>query len=926
MTAVGSHIARTSIVYYVSLAILALRGLILIPLLLRLLGTLGYGTYILAVSGVSYGIIIIQMGLDSALYQYLTPALRTPRASVLFWTAILTAASWASVLVIAAAIFPVGPAGRLVLSCVCVAAGQVLWGLSLAPYRCDERSGIYTGTAISINFGDFLITLSVAALSHSLAIVLGSLAFYHLTAAIVLLTTQARKLPPQLWSRVEFDRMIRFGANGLLNQLVVAGYFVWDRIFISLTAGVAMVAAYAPGMALAACILPLAGTSAFTLPTLLVRDAVRRSPRLTRTIMRHAIQQYVLMAIPAVAGITLIARPFLNAITSPSLAAIGTPVAWLAAGAVLANGLARFAILALRARGEDRWLLRSLLLNFATFVALSAIPSSLWPAYAPVATASAILAVNSSQLFFAYRHLGNHVPNVLTPSLFLTPAIATLGFVCLRFVVTLTSLVDVIEYVVAAIAIYVAVGMAIERVSILSLWRMLRSPAELPETELRPGSTKLEERPSILLHSGPNHLFCSIGILYAAELAETFKVHVILSEYRNSNITSAMIGALRRRNIDIHWIPDRRWLSKHEANYDLVSQLLETSRPLAVFLNDDTGEFNIAMARAARKSGARVICFQTGAFGEAPALDYEYAVNTHGALWARERGLPMLAGRTLIAARLLAWHYWHYYLAPLLIGHRPYRGPSSLYLRRGHIGQRDGEAYLCYEPGGPRIAIKAGTPSESVVPIGHPLLRSAGKTMLAEISSCPEGVGARAALLLVNLPGDPSATLTGQEGKSDTVAMVVDATVGLAAALSKNYDQVLVKPHPGLVRIGNILDQLKSALKKCPQVTILDPKLDAVWLLPFVRIVVGDTSSVLKFARYFPGLIIVSTCFSDRPLKTFHASDAGLHVFATWRDVVASNLAALAPADGVGILPEGATLEPIVEVLTRRGLLSRRLT
>lgn len=919
MTNVGSHIARTSLVYYATVMMLSLRGIILIPLLLHTFGPETYGLYILALSGVSYGVVVAQFGLDSSIYQYLTPVLKTDAARDVFWTALQTAAAVAFIGMLVAAIVGLGGVGGdlgiLILACALASSGQVLWGLSLTPYRCEERSGVYMTTSMSTTLGDFLLTATVAFLFRNLAIVFCVLATYHLSVASVLLVLQHRRLPFKCWSVSQFVKLVRFGFDGLVNQLFITGYFVWDRTIVSIAAGLSAVAAYAPGMAMGAVVLPLAGTSTFTLPTLLARPSIHRSPSAKRAVLRQAIRQYSLMALPAAVGAALISGPFLQIITTPALAAVATPISWVACAAVLASGLARFAILSLRADGDDGWLSKNLVAHFAVFVLLAGGASWFWPAHAPLVVAISILLVNLSQTVSVFIRLRCFVTNVLAPSLFITPMIGAAVFSVVFAFFYPRGIPAILLMVAVSVVLYAVVCMALERVLPRDLLAMIRKQADLNFTE---AVESVSAKDPVLLYSGPNHLFASSGIFYAVELADAFEVHVILNEYGSQAITQAMLDALARRQIQVHWLPDRRGLHKHEAYRDFCDNLLERVPTKIVLVDDDMGPFNIVLVRRARHLGARVVCFQTGTFDRSNASDFRTIVAVQARLLADRFHLPFWLASIWIIARTHLRHVWGYYWGPVLSGFRPYPGPSSVYLRRSHTGRRGGERFLCYEPGAYAIAVQDGTPEEQMVAIGHPLLRETGRRLFAEIYPSPDYVAENAALLLVDIP---IVAQTKQAEECDS-ASLAGRVAAVADALSRRYGQVLIKPHPVLQGHSAFLSTLQHSLADNKAIQMLEPSVNALGFLQVVRAVVGEQSTVLKLARYFPNLLVISAGFSVLPRRPFHASEAGLLVFDHWREIIEADISATPPIARASLAPEGvAPSLTVVDILHQCGML-----
>lgn len=913
---IGPHVARVGVFYYVFFALQAVRGIVLIPLLLNILSAPGYGVFVLALTAASYGVVIAQLGLDAALYQYLTPALGTKREGSIYWSAILAAAAWTGVVIAlgagAASFFPSlspfltwGTAGAV--------AGQVLWGLALAPLRCRERVFTFLCLTNVVMAGDLVLTLAAAAWFRNVEAVILSIGAFHAATALLFQSARMRATP---FASVSFDearRLVSFGVRGVVNQLMLAGYFVFDRTLISLAAGVAAVAAYTPGMALGAVMLPMANMASATLPTLLARGEARHSATLKRAIIHAALRQYALIAVPACAGIALVAGPFFTLVAPAEIAATATRVAILAAAAMFASGLGRFAVLALRVEGGDPWLMRSVAAHFAAFLVLATLVCVVFTAHAAIGMAAAILAVNIAQTIAVYRRLARHGRGLVAPALFVTPAVGAAAFSIPLSAVPPHDALQLGLFVAAAIVLYGVTVMALERMGPRALWRLLRTPAALPNAQAPEAAKPEDARPSALLCSGPNHLFVSIGAFYAAELAETCRVTVLLHEYGRAAITDRVMAALHKRDIRIRWIPDRRRLAKHRTNQELVTHVIEETRPALALLDDDMGEFNIVLAEAAKEHGARVVCFQTGAAGENFRDGYLYAVDVLGPALAARHGLPRFLGRWRMIAISHLKHHWHYHAGPFLAAGRMYRGASSLFLRTGAPCQRDGEAWLVYEPGAPEIYRAWGTPPSRVIPVHHPLRRPAGRAMFDDIAPDVVAEESPAAVVLFDLPLEPAG-----DADQNHAAQAVAAAGALAQELSRFHGRILVKPHPALAGMPELLERLADAMRPYPGTVLLEPRIDGVALLSNAALLIGETSNVLKIARYFSGVTVVSAAYSRTPRELFHASAAGMHVFPTVYDAIAAGLSELRPLAG-DAAPEGAVEEGLAETLRRCG-------
>jgi O-antigen/teichoic acid export membrane protein len=477
---VAGHIARTNLLFFASIAVQSLRGLILIPLLLRLLHASGYGQWVLVASWVSYAIIVLLLALDTSIYQYVTPAMGTPRSRAIYWTILRIAALWSAALfaIVGIGILVFAPAvvAMLVMACGALAIGQTFWTLLLTPFRCEERTHLFFGTSTLILLGDFAVTAATAALFRQLLPVVVVLAAYHLSVALILFVVQQRRFPALPWLREIVRPSLIFGVSATYLQLLSSGFFVFDKSIVSHFAGVAALAGYAPPMALAIVLLPLNASGTVTLPTLLVRPEVRASKHLKSVIFQHALQQWGLITIPAAVGVALIAKPFLTIIVGPTLAASSLPIAALAAATLVAEGLCRFSYMGLRVENEVAWLTIAKSLQFAGFLVGAILLCILLPQRVPIVVVAAIFVSNFVFAVIGMVRLRRYTAGVITARTFATPLAGTAAFLPLMVVLPwVTSILGLIGFVTAAIIIYAFTAMLIERVSPLEFWRVLKS-------------------------------------------------------------------------------------------------------------------------------------------------------------------------------------------------------------------------------------------------------------------------------------------------------------------------------------------------------------------------------------------------------------------------------------------------------------------
>ena len=472
------HIIRTNLFFFLNVLVQGLRGLVLIPLFLRLMHPVGYGQWVLVMSWAGYALVVALVGLDLSIYQYVTPKLRTDSGRSIYWMIVRIALFWTAALYLIVAGTAVGCATgdvtRIVLFGGLYVCGQTFWMLFLAPFRCEERTYIFLLSQILITLGDFLVTVFTAFAYRALPPILFALAAYHLSVALLLFLIQRRRTPYRAPLKLPMRSYFTFGASMTATQLITMGFFVMDKSIITYFTGLQTLASYGPALSLALILLPLSAAGTVTLPTLLVRTEVRNSVEIKKAILRSAIKHWGLLALPCALGIAMLAQFALTILASTALAKTGTSITWVATAALLADGLTRFANVALRTEGDIYWPAYVKVVHFIVFLLVGVAAVAAEPHHAGLLVISTILITNLSYMIFCYARLRRYIPHLLQPRIFTTPLVGcaaiTAWFV---FSPALATVLNALLFVAISVVIYGVVIMMMERVSPGKLARTL---------------------------------------------------------------------------------------------------------------------------------------------------------------------------------------------------------------------------------------------------------------------------------------------------------------------------------------------------------------------------------------------------------------------------------------------------------------------
>lgn len=436
-----------------------------------------YGRWVLVMSWASYAYVVTLMAFDISVYQFVTPVVRETGGRAVYWTILRISAIWAMILLglsfASASAIDEHNIRWIVIFCSLYVAGRAVCVMFLTPYRCEERTALFFCSTALIDFIELCIITAVLFVARDLLSILAWLAIYYWLAGAFLFLWQRRRYPPQPSEPEIVKPSILFGASMTISQLISTGFYVLDKSIVTFFAGLSAVAVYAPPIALAMALMPLNTSGGITLPTLLVSKEARASVEVKCKIVRNAIKQWSLLAIPAAVGVALVARPALEIIANHHIAEYGAPIAWLAAPAVVIDGLGRFAFSVLRAENDVRWITILKIVHFVGYLVISIVACLVFPESVCYNIVIVLLAANVSYATCSFLRMRRFVPDAFSLRSISSPLS---GSAAIMLIGAITPRIETFPWLLAficlCVAVYAGIIVRMERIGLREL-RML---------------------------------------------------------------------------------------------------------------------------------------------------------------------------------------------------------------------------------------------------------------------------------------------------------------------------------------------------------------------------------------------------------------------------------------------------------------------
>lgn len=337
-----------------------IRGIIIIPLMIRYLGEKDYGLYVLVVTAVSYVLIPALLGLDTAIYRYLPANLGTSRQRETFSAVLRLASINLTILVLVTAgavlIFPLTQQIRLFIALgVVICIFQTLVSIGASYYRAEGKLHIFFAIAtLRVLLGLISVLIGTVVLNSVEAIII-SLAIGTMLMVPAVLVPLYRRVGLAPSCKEERSNLLNFGAHSVVNGLLMNFFFFADKYWIGLWSGVENLAYYTPAFALANILALISAIGLTSVPHLLADSYDKGDIGGLRHVMDTGLHIFSIIVIPAMVGIVIVAKPLLVVLTTQQLADKGYIITVILSAAMLGVGYGRFFSQLVRVHGLSAW-------------------------------------------------------------------------------------------------------------------------------------------------------------------------------------------------------------------------------------------------------------------------------------------------------------------------------------------------------------------------------------------------------------------------------------------------------------------------------------------------------------------------------------------------------------------------------------------
>jgi O-antigen/teichoic acid export membrane protein len=342
-----SHVlfSRRLVLIGIAYLVSSLSFLVVLPILTRNLTAADYGLWVLVLASASLSPLLANLGLPGALVRFLPAEEDVERVRDAFYSVLLTvlcvAAATSAVIALLAPLLAVGSLSAhvgiirvtaLVIFVECL--NSVLYNYLRALQRIKLYTGFLTAQTVLL-----VVLLAVALLSGTglMGAVLALLASRALVM-VSMMGTVVRELRPRWPVSWRLREFLGYGAPLVPTDISDWAISSSDRYLIGAMLGAAAVGYYNPGYGIAAMILMLAHPLKFILPAALSEMYDKGMVDRVRTYLRASLKYFLVLAVPASLGLSLLARELLLVLTTKEISSEGYIVMAPVAAAMVLGG------------------------------------------------------------------------------------------------------------------------------------------------------------------------------------------------------------------------------------------------------------------------------------------------------------------------------------------------------------------------------------------------------------------------------------------------------------------------------------------------------------------------------------------------------------------------------------------------------------
>ena len=325
-----------------------LRGIIILPVITKTLGVVDYGIWSQLRTTMTLLAPIIVLGLPSALIRFLSvkkdsEAMKEGMYSVLAFIFMIALAVAALLYIFSgeiAAFFQCETILVKILGFIILL--ECVNSIFLAFFRVLQQMDKYAFFMILQLAGEVMLTMGAVFWGFGLLGAVMALLIIRVVIFLFLFATIVRKIGIKIPTFSPLKKYVSFSLPTLISSLSYWAVTSSDRYLVNFFLGILFVGYYAPGYSIAniinMLIYPLGFVLSFSLPKLFDENKMAE----VKTFFKYSLKYYLLAAIPAVFGLSLLSRQFLIIFSTEEIAANGYFVLPFVACSILLYGVSHF--------------------------------------------------------------------------------------------------------------------------------------------------------------------------------------------------------------------------------------------------------------------------------------------------------------------------------------------------------------------------------------------------------------------------------------------------------------------------------------------------------------------------------------------------------------------------------------------------------
>ncbi|MEK9135220.1 MAG: hypothetical protein AAB451_02875 [Patescibacteria group bacterium] len=269
-------------------------------------------------------------------------------------------------------------------------------------------------------------------------------------------------------------------------------------------------------------------------------------------------------------------------------------------------------------------------------------------------------------------------------------------------------------------------------------------------------------------------------------------------------------------------VPFKNIFQNNRHLYNLAKSVINRYKPNIVISESDFLPFDMYLMRFAKRIKAVTFSIPSGIGRDLNLIGKR--ADLENAYYRFPKFLPLRIRFFFIRCRRYIGHILYYWLLPLLVGERPFRGKSSFALYKGNAGMRDADYQIAFSKTDSDVYAETKVPLKKLYILSHPLERETKFFFQKHLlkSNNHKGNQKTATLLLPSDDigfGSKDCSLISEEERFKTRIKIIR----LVESILKGW-KIFIKPHPDF---KNFVERKKIFESIFDNIEIVNP-LDSV--------------------------------------------------------------------------------------------------